>query len=240
MGCTVSGGRPAPEGRLPGHDGRRVTGAAGDRVGGALSWAGLVDVAVRAVRTVGGVDGTVTTERLVLTVPTEADLDGLHALHADPAVWEHLPSRRHVDRAQTVALVDRELVSWREHGLGSWVVRSVDDPTGPLLGLAGCRWHVGPAWNLGYRFARACWGRGLASEVVSAALVRAAAVAPDLPVVAYLVEHNTGSRRTAGRAGLMPVWRGPDVGNPDPAAVRLVMADRPVSGAVLTAFIDAP
>jgi len=183
---------------------------------------------------------TVVTERLVLTVPTDADLDELHALHADPAVWEHFPSRRHLDRAQTVTQIVREQVSWREHGLGSWVLRSLADPAGPLLGLAGCRWHDGPAWNLGYRLVRTAWGRGLAAEVVSAALVAAATVASDLPVVAYLLEHNTGSRRTAERAGLQLVWRGPDVGNPDPAAVRLVLSDRPLTAAVLTAFTDQP
>jgi hypothetical protein len=29
------------------------------------------------------------------------------------------------------------------------------------------------------------------------------------------------------------VWRGPDAGNPDPAAVRLVYADRPLPGELL-------
>jgi len=75
---------------------------------------------------------------------------------------------------------------------------------------------------------------------VTAALAAAGKVAPQLPVVAYLLEHNTGSRRTAERAGLQLLWRGPDVGNPDPQAVRLVYADRPVSAAVLTAFTDHP
>jgi len=75
---------------------------------------------------------------------------------------------------------------------------------------------------------------------VTAALAAAGQVAPELPVVAYLLEHNTGSRRTAERAGLQLVWRGPDVGNPDPLAVRLVYVDRPVSAGVLAAFTDHP
>ena len=41
------------------------------------------------------------------------------------------------------------------------------------------------------------------------------------------------SRGRAERAGLTLVWRGPDAGNPDPAAVRLVYADRPVSDDLL-------
>ncbi len=175
----------------------------------------------------------------VLTGPVVA-LPGLHAVYADPAVWEHFPSGRHTDRARTAAMIAREGAGWAGHGLGSWVVRSAADPDGAVLGLAGCRWHDGPGWNLGYRFTRSAWGRGLAGEAVTAALAAAGQVAPGLPVVAYLLEHNTGSRRTAERAGLQLAWRGRDVGNPDPQAVRLVYADRPVSAAVLTAFTDHP
>lgn len=190
--------------------------------------------------TVAGVHERFLTPRLVLTAPTQEDLAGLHETHADPAVWEHFPSRRHIELSQTVAQVAREMASWREHGLGSWVLRSREDPAGPLLGLAGCRWHDGPGWNLGYRLARSAWGRGLAGEAVAAALAAADDVDPSLPVVAYLLEHNTRSRRTVERAGPDPLWRGSDTGNPDPAAVRLVYADRLLDEAVLTAFTAGP
>ncbi|MDP9395948.1 MAG: hypothetical protein M3Q27_17515 [Actinomycetota bacterium] len=51
---------------------------------------------------------------------------------------------------------------------------------------------------------------------------------PDLPVTAYLLEGNDRSRRTTERTGLRLVWRGPDAGNPDPCAVGLLYADRPL------------
>jgi hypothetical protein len=59
-------------------------------------------------------------------------------------------------------------------------------------------------------------------------------------VVAYLLEHNVESRGRAERAGLQLVWRGADAGNPDPAAVRLVYADRPVPDDVLERVIATP
>jgi hypothetical protein len=65
------------------------------------------------------------------------------------------------------------------------------------------------------------------------ALDAAHAVAPDRPVVAYLLEHDLESRGRAERAGPSLQWRGPDAGNPDPAAVRLVYADRPLDPALL-------
>ncbi len=66
-----------------------------------------------------------------------------------------------------------------------------------------------------------------------ATLDAAHAVAPDRPVVAYLLEHDLESRGRAERAGPPLQWRGPDAGNPDPAAVRLMYADRPLDRALL-------
>ena len=64
---------------------------------------------------------------------------------------------------------------------------------------------------------------------MTAAIDAAHAVDPGRPVIAYLLEHNVESRVRAERRGACSfVWRGPDAGNPDPAAVRLVYADRPL------------
>ena len=61
---------------------------------------------------------------------------------------------------------------------------------------------------------------------------------PELPVAAYLLESNAGSKRAAERAGLHLVWRGVDVGNPDPSAVRLVYADRGLDDAVANVLVQ--
>ncbi|HEY1701888.1 MAG TPA: hypothetical protein VGG75_19450 [Trebonia sp.] len=63
---------------------------------------------------------------------------------------------------------------------------------------------------------------------------------PELPVAALLLEHNRASAAVAERAGLDLIWRGPDACNPDPAAIRLVYADRPIDSdtiAKLTAAV---
>ncbi|MEZ0163388.1 GNAT family N-acetyltransferase [Kineococcus sp. LSe6-4] len=172
----------------------------------------------------------VRTDRLVLTRPAPADLDDVFALYSDPAVWEHFPSRRHTDPTTTRLLLHAIEESWRLVGLGSWVAR---DTGGTLVGTGGCDLRLGLAWNLGYRLARASWGQGFAQEVARAALAAAQRVRSDIPVTAYLLEHNTRSRSATERAGLDLVWRGPDAGNPDPAAVRLLYADRPLSPVVV-------
>ena len=56
-------------------------------------------------------------------------------------------------------------------------------------------------------------------------------------MIAYLLEHNVESRGRAEKAGLSLVWRGPDAGNPDPEAVRLVYADRPVDAELLDRIV---
>lgn len=179
----------------------------------------------------------VRTERLDLAAVTEADVDDLYALSSDPRVWQHFPSGRHTERDKTAQQVAVFLAGWAEHGLGYWTAHLRS--TGEFLGVGGCMSKGGIAWNVYYRFRPEAQGNGYATELVTASLVAAAEVNPELAVVAYLLEHNLASRKTAERAGLQLVWRGPDAGNPDPQTVRLVYADRPLGEVALhqvTAF----
>ncbi|UOE42550.1 GNAT family N-acetyltransferase [Agromyces larvae] len=166
------------------------------------------------------------TDRLRLDRPDGADLADLHDLHADPAVWEHLPSGRHTDLAQTRAMLAGIDAGWRDVGLDYWVAR--DPADGRLIGIGGCS-RRGEWWNLYYRLDRRAWGDGFAQELARAAIGAARELDASVPIVAYLLEHNEGSRRVAERLGFELVSRGPDAGNPDPDAVRLVFADRPLA-----------
>jgi RimJ/RimL family protein N-acetyltransferase len=182
----------------------------------------------------------VTTARLDLDAVVPADLDEHFALMSDPGTWAHLPSGRHTSPERTADGIAHSQRHWARDGLGYWTARlraDADVPglrPGHVVGTGGCAVREGTTWwNLYYRFTPPAWGRGLAAELVAAALDAAHAVAPDRPVVAYLLEHNAESRGRAERAGLFLQWRGPDAGNPDPAAVRLVYADRPLDLALL-------
>ena len=181
-----------------------------------------------------------TTARLRLDAVVHDDLDEHYALMSDPGVWAHLPSGRHTSPDRTAEAIAHSVGHWDRDGLGYWTARLLVDlagtplRAGDMVGTGGCAVRAGTSWwNLYYRLTPAAWGHGLAAELVTAALDAARAVAPDRPVIASLLEHNAESRVRAERAGLTLVWRGPDAGNPDPAAVRLVYADRQLPDDVL-------
>ena len=175
----------------------------------------------------------ISTARLRLDAVVPEDLDEHYALMSDPGVWAHLPSGRYTSPDRTAEAIAHSVGHWERDGLGYWTARLLVDlagtplRAGDVVGTGGCALRVGTSWwNLHYRLSPPAWGHGLAAELVDAALEAARTVAPDRPVVAYLLEHNVRSRARAERAGLELVWRGPDAGNPDPAAVRLVYSDR--------------
>ncbi len=173
-----------------------------------------------------------TTARLWLDLPTDLDVDDLHAIHSDPDSWRHFPGGRHTRREESAAMVGQSAWQFAEFGLGYWSIRDV--PGGPVVGRGGCTALTGrPWWNLYYRFATAVHGRGYATELGLRAVEAAHDVDPDRPVLAFLLEHNVASRRTAERIGLRQVWRGPDRPNPNPDAIRLVYLDREADAALL-------
>lgn len=180
------------------------------------------------------------TGRLQLDAVVPGDHDEHYALMSDLRSWAHLPSGRHTSPGRTREAIEHSVGHWTRDGLGYWTARLRDDlppaglASGSVVGTGGCAVRVGTSWwNLYYRLRPSAWGLGLAAEMVAASIDAAHAVDPDRPVIAYLVEHNERSRGRAERSGLSLVWRGPDAGNPDPAAVRLIYADRPLDDALL-------
>ncbi|MFC7241412.1 GNAT family N-acetyltransferase [Catellatospora aurea] len=174
------------------------------------------------------------TARLALRVPEQADLDRVYRLYSDPLVWEPDPLSRHDDPAQTERMIGNWRAAWDRDGLGMWTAWARDE----FVGIGGCFVRYGVAWNLGFRLRPLYWGRGYAQEVSAAAIHAAGRLRPDLAVTAYLLEGNDRSSRAVERTGLRRIWRGPDAGNPDTAAIRLLYGDRPLPQETLSALIE--
>ena len=188
-----------------------------------------------------------TTARLRLDAVVPDDLAEHVSLMSDPGVWTHLPSGRHTSPERTAEAIEHSVGHWERDGLGYWTARLLVDlagtplRAGDVVGTGGCALREGTSWwNLYYRLTPAAWGHGLAAELVTTALDAARTVDRSRPVIASLLEHNVQSRVRAERAGLSLVWRGPDAGNPDPVAVRLVYADRPIDPDLLERIAAHP
>jgi len=183
--------------------------------------------------------GTAVTARLSLRAPAPGDLSQLFELYADPRVWASDPLSRHGSPAQTERMIASWSAAWRSDGLGMWVATSSEPGSdGAFVGIGGCFIRYGIAWNLGFRLVPRFWGRGYAQEISAAAMTAAKAGRPELPTTAYVLEGNARSQAAVERTGLTLVWRGPDAGNPDASAVRLLYADRQLPEELVRALTE--
>jgi RimJ/RimL family protein N-acetyltransferase len=174
-------------------------------------------------------------ERLDLRRPSTNECGELFKICNDPRVWTHYPSLRHTRQEQTLVMIERCSQAWDADGLGTWTVRLIN--AAPVIGYGGCALQQDTFWNLGYRFAADQHGQGYATELASEAIRQAGLLRPDLPIAAYLLEHNVASARVARKLGLALVHRGPDTANPDPSAVRLIYADRSLTKKQVAAIL---
>jgi ribosomal-protein-alanine N-acetyltransferase len=141
------------------------------------------------------------TERLVLRGWRAADREPFAALNADPVVMEHFPAP--MTRAESDALVDRITAHWQEHGFGLWAAE-VEGVFAGFIGLArvGFDADFAPAVEVGWRLARAQWGKGLASEGARAALGHAFQSLALDEVVSFTAVRNARSWRVMERIGM--------------------------------------
>lgn len=113
------------------------------------------------------------TARLTLGPHAPADLDGLAAMWADPAVYAMIGGRPRSREEVWVRLL-RSVGQWALFGYGAWVVR--DRASGGLVGEVGlleARRAIDPPLvvpEMGWALGPAFHGQGLAREAVAAAL----------------------------------------------------------------------
>ena len=124
-------------------------------------------------------------------------------MNADPEVMEFFP--RVLTRGESDGLVGRIEVGFEQEGFGLWAVDVRE--TGEFVGFAGLN-RVGfearftPAVEVGWRLARAAWGRGYATEAGRAALAFGFERVGLTEIVSFTTVANARSRAVMERLGM--------------------------------------
>jgi RimJ/RimL family protein N-acetyltransferase len=148
------------------------------------------------------------TERLILRRFTVADVDHLYALDNDPEVMRWLNGGEPVTRDEIAGEIMPDFVGESEgRGLfGYWA--AFEKASRAFAGWLSLRQYDGAspadAW-LGYRFVRAMWGMGYATEGSRLLIARAFAEMGVQRVLATTYEHNAASRRVMEKLGMRHV-----------------------------------
>ena len=104
------------------------------------------------------------TPRLRLAPYGPGDIDGLHSIMKDARVMAHVGNGA-MSRTEVVELVARVEKRWQDIGMGWWAIRSRNDDE--VLGYMCLQpSRELPEIEVGYGFAPASWGKGLAKEAL--------------------------------------------------------------------------
>lgn len=144
------------------------------------------------------------TERLLLRRWRFTDLEPFAAINADPAVMEQFPAP--LSTAESAKLIERAECSLEEHRFGLWALELRED--GAFVGCVGLlqveiEVDFAPATEIGWRLARAYWGRGLATEAAGAVLSYGFQELGLAEIVAFTAVTNKRSRRVMARLGML-------------------------------------
>jgi RimJ/RimL family protein N-acetyltransferase len=143
----------------------------------------------------------ITTERLLLRWPVEADAPEIFARYAqDPEVTRYLTWRPHTSLQETLEFQRKSAADRAEGKVCSWLIRLRERHE--VLGMIGLgiEKHVA---SLGYCLARDAWGRGYATEAAQAVVALARENESLWRIQASCHVDNTASGRVLEKAGLV-------------------------------------
>lgn len=144
-----------------------------------------------------------TTDRLLLRDWADEDAISFAAMNADPAVMEFFP--RPISRTESDALLASARAAIAADGFGKYAVEVKE--TGAFVGYVGLarpqfEAHFTPAIEIGWRLARAAWGRGFATEAAGAVLNHAFGLLGLDALISFTTAGNFRSRRVMERLGM--------------------------------------
>jgi RimJ/RimL family protein N-acetyltransferase len=109
------------------------------------------------------------TDRLILRMFEDSDLDAYAAMCADAEVMRYLGDGRPMSRSDAWRNMALIVGHWQLRGYGMWAVE--ERLSGELIGRIGCWNPEGwPGFEVGWVLRRQSWGQGFATEGARAAL----------------------------------------------------------------------
>jgi RimJ/RimL family protein N-acetyltransferase len=143
---------------------------------------------------------TLETDRLILRMFREADLDAYAAISADPEVMRYLGDGKPLDRPNSWRQIAMILGHWQLRGYGLLAIE--EKATGTLVGRAGFFEPEGwPGFELAWMLRRDSWGKGYATEAARRLLRHAFTEMKRERVISLIREGNAPSIRVAERLG---------------------------------------
>jgi RimJ/RimL family protein N-acetyltransferase len=144
---------------------------------------------------------TLRSNRLLLRMFRESDLDQYAAMCGDPEVMRYLGAGMPMTRAEAWRNMAMILGHWQLRGFGLWAVE--EHKTGLLVGRAGCWQPEGwPGLEVGWALGRDFWGRGYATEAALAVIDYAFSELGQTHLISLIHPDNGRSIRVALRLGM--------------------------------------
>jgi [ribosomal protein S5]-alanine N-acetyltransferase len=141
------------------------------------------------------------TDRLRLRPYRPNDVTPMRAVFGDPEVMRFSQSGGDKSLEETAARVQKLIDHQTKFGFSLWVVE--DRATGAILGDCGLKQlEDGPEIEVGYRFAKAHWGRGYATEAAAASVEYGFIKLELSRIVAVVDPVNVASCRVIEKIGL--------------------------------------
>lgn len=146
---------------------------------------------------------TLRTERLLLRPWRLDDRAPFAELNADPEVMEHFPAPK--TRSESDALADRIEAHFGAHGYGLWAVEVPGSCS--FAGFTGLQTvtidnHLRGSVEVGWRLARAQWGKGYATEAAREAVRFGLEELGLREIVSFTTRNNRRSRAVMERLGM--------------------------------------
>lgn len=146
------------------------------------------------------------TPRLILREITATDDEGMFALDSDPEVHRYLGNNpiKTIEQAQEgIAFIRQQ---YTDYGIGRWAV--IEKETGNFTGWAGLKYMTETRnghsnfYDVGYRFIKAYWGKGYATEAAVASVNYGFEVLKLNELFGMADVENIGSNKALQKAGL--------------------------------------